>query len=391
MNSFAMNTGENYTSDRVLDTIIVGGGQAGLALGYFLSRQGRDFAILDAGQRVGDAWRQRWDSLRVFTPAKYDGLPGMPFPGDGLAFPGKDEVADYLEGYAALFGLPVRLGVKVEHLRQEDGHYVAEAGAESWKALNVVVATGACVAPKVPGFAAQLDESVFQVHSSLYRNPAQLRPGPVLVVGVGNSGAEIALELSRSHHTLLAGKPTAELPVKHGRAAARFFLPIVRFAGLHILTLGTPIGRKAAPGFLSHGTPLIRTKLRDLAAAGVERVPRITGVRDGRPVAEDGSILDVDNVIWCTGYRDDFGWMEPDAFDGDGRPRQYRGVAQDVPGLFFMGQEFLYAATSATLPGLARDAGYLARRIPRRGIDSPGDRAGRSPQKARPQQVRGRA
>ncbi|WP_426298479.1 flavin-containing monooxygenase [Arthrobacter sp. R-11] len=377
-----MNTRQN-PSDGVLDTIIVGGGQAGLALGYFLSRQGHDFAILDAGQRVGDAWRRRWDSLRLFTPAKYNGLPGMPFPGDRLAFPGKDEVADYLEGYAAHFGLPVRLGVKVEHLWQEGGHFVAEGGGRSWKARNVVVATGPCVAPKVPGFAAQLDDSVFQLHSSLYRNPAQLRPGPVLVVGVGNSGAEIALELSYSHHTLLAGKPTAELPGKHGRAAARFFLPLVRFAGLHILTLGTPIGRKAAPGFLGHGTPLIRTKLKDLAAAGVERVARIAGVRDGKAVAEDGRVLDVANVIWCTGYKDDFGWLETDALGADGRPRQHRGVARDTEGLFFLGQEFLYSATSATLPGLARDAGYLARQIPRRGADGSVAHAALRPQKAR--------
>ncbi len=376
-----MNTTQDHAPDGILDTVIVGGGQAGLALGYFLSRQGRDFAILDAGQRVGDAWRGRWDSLRLFTPAKYDGLPGMPFPGDGLAFPGKDELADYIEGYAAHFGLPVRLGVKVEQLRQEDGHYVAEAGGRSWKAANMVVATGACVAPKVPGFAAQLDDSVLQLHSSAYRNPGQLRPGPVLVVGVGNSGAEIALELSRSHHTWLAGKPRAELPVKHGRAAARFVLPIVRFAGLHVLTLGTPIGRKAAPAFIGHGAPLIRTKLKDLAAAGVESVPRITGVRDGKAVAEDGTVLHVANVIWCTGYTDDFSWVEPDTFDGAGRPRQWRGVAQDARGLFFLGQEFLYSATSATLPGLARDAGYLARQIPRSAMQAAVDRS-EQPQKA---------
>ena len=387
-----MNTVQNHASDGVLDTIIVGGGQAGLALGYFLSRQGRDFAILDAGQRVGDAWRQRWDSLRLFTPVKFDGLPGLPFPGDRLGFPGKDEVADYLENYAQHFGLPVRLGAKVERLRHDDGHYVAEAGGRSWKAANVVVATGACVAPKIPDFAAQLDASVLQLHSSAYRNPGQLRPGPVLVVGVGNSGAEIALEVSRSHPTLLAGKPTAELPVKHGRAAARFILPLVRFAGTHVLTLGTPIGRKAAPGFLSHGTPLIRTKIKDLTDAGVERVPRITGVRDGRPVAEDGSVLDVANVIWCKGYTDDFSWVEPRDFDGAGLPRQQCGVARYAAGLIFQGQEFLYAAASATLPGVARDAAYLARQIPRRGAGDSAGRAAERPQearqKARPQKVR---
>lgn len=360
-----LNTPQQDSADGVLDTIVIGGGQAGLTMGYYLARQGRDFLILDAGARTGDAWRGRWDSLRLFTPAKYDGLPGMPFPGDRLAFPGKDELADYLEDYAARFRLPIRHGVTVERLRREDGHYVAESAGRTWKARNAVVATGACVAPKIPAFAGELDGAIHQLHSSEYRNPEQLRPGPVLVVGVGNSGAEIALELSRSRHTLLAGKPSAELPFKHGRAAARFALPLVRFAGLHVLTLGTPIGRKAAPGFLGRGTPLIRTKTKDLEAAAVESVPRVTGVRGGRPLLDDGRVADVANVIWCTGYRNDFAWLEAGAMGPDGRPRQDRGVAEDTPSLFYLGQEFLYAATSATLPGVGRDARYLVQRIPR--------------------------
>lgn len=359
-----MNRNQENGSGDVLDTIIVGGGQAGLALGYFLAGQGRDFAILDAHQRVGDAWRQRWDSLRLFTPSKFDGLPGLPFPGDRLSFPAKDEVADYLEAYAGRFSLPVHVGVRVDRLWQENSHYVVTADGNRWESTNVVVATGGCQSPRIPDFASQLGPSIVQLHSSDYRNPAQLRPGPVLVVGVGNSGAEIALDVSRTHPTILAGKPSAELPVRHGRAAARFVLPIVRFLGLHVLTLGTPVGRKVAPQFLGHGAPLIRTKLKDLAAAGVESVPRVSGVRDGNPLLADGRALDVANVIWCTGFKDDFTWVEPAVFDEAGRPRQYRGVVEQAPGLFFLGQEFLFAAASATLPGAGRDARYLAGRIP---------------------------
>lgn len=360
----AMNSNQESGSGSVLDTIIVGGGQAGLALGYFLARQGRDFAILDAHQRVGDAWRQRWDSLRVFTPAKYDGLPGLPFPGDRLSFPTKDEVADYLEGYAGRFNLPVQLGVRVDRLWQENGGYAVTANGKRWECTNVVVATGGCQSPRMPDFADQLEPSIVQLHSSGYRNPGQLQPGPVLVVGVGNSGAEIALDVSRTHSTTLAGKPSAELPVRHGRTAARFVLPIVRFLGLRVLTLNTPIGRKAAPSFLGHGAPLIRTKLKDLAAAGVESVPRVSGVRDGKPVLADGRVLEVANVIWCTGFADDFACVEPPVFDDAGRPLQHRGVVTQSPGLFFLGQEFLFAAASATLPGVCRDAAYLAGQIP---------------------------
>jgi len=347
-----------------LDTIIIGGGQAGLALGHHLKEQQRDFIILDGNPRTGDAWRQRWDSLRVFTPAKYDGLPGEPFPGDPLSFPTKDEVAAYLEGYAAKDNLPVLHGRRVERLWREDGRFIATSNGSRWEARNAVVATGVSQVPKVPNFAKDLAPSTVQLHSSDYRNPGQLQDGPVLVVGLGNSGAEIALEVSRIHPTTAAGKPSGELPVKHGRAAARFVMPVVRFLGLYVLTLDTPVGRKVAPAFKAHATPLIRTKTKDLAAAGVKLVPRVTGVEDGQPVLADGTRLEVPNVIWCTGFRDDFSWVDPELLDDGDLPRQHRGVALNTPGLFFLGQEFLYAAASATLPGGRRDACYLARKIP---------------------------
>ena len=350
-------------SGRVLDTVVIGGGQAGLAIAYHLAQQHRDLVILDARERVGDAWRLRWDSLRLFTPAKYDGLPGMPFPGDRLGFPTKDEQADYLETYAERFGLPVRAGVHVDRVRRAGDHFVVEAGARRWEAENVVLATGGHQAPRVPGFAGRLATSVLQVHSSDYRNPAQLRPGPVLVVGMGNSGAEIALDVSGTHATTIAGTPGGELPVRHGRAAARFVLPLVRFAGLHVLTLGTPIGRRVLPKLAGRAAPLIRTKVADLDAAGVVRVGRVVDVRDGFPVTAEGTPLEVANVIWCTGYRDDLAWVDLPVFDEGGTLVQHRGLVDPVPGLYVIGQDFMYAVTSATLPGLSRDATYLARRM----------------------------
>ncbi|VXB63401.1 Putative flavoprotein involved in K+ transport [Arthrobacter sp. 9AX] len=358
---------DNNSVTGMLDTMIIGGGQAGLTLGYHLKEQQRNFLILDANQRAGDAWRQRWDSLRVFTPAKYDGLPGEPFPADPLSFPTKDELAGYLEGYAERNALPVLHGTRVERLWREGGHFVAASNGRRWEARNAVVATGVSQEPKVPAFATYLAAGTVQFHSAAYRNPGQLQDGPVLVVGLGNSGAEIALEVSRTHQTIAAGKPGGELPVKHGRTAARYALPIVRFLGLHVLTLDTPVGRKAAPAFKAHAAPLIRTKTKDLAAAGVRLVPRVTGVEDGQPVLADGTRLEVANVIWCTGFRDDFSWIDPELLDGGALPRQHRGVALDTPGLFFLGQEFLYAAASATLPGAGRDARYLAGKIPQLG------------------------
>jgi putative flavoprotein involved in K+ transport len=300
----------------------------------------------------------------MFTPAKYDGLPGGPFPADPLSFPTKDDVAGYLESYAEKSSLPVMHGTRVERLWREADHFVAASNGRRWEARNAVVATGVSQAPRVPGFAGELAPSTVQLHSSGYRNPGQLQDGPVLVVGLGNSGAEIALEVCRTHPTIVAGKPGGELPVKHGRVAARFVLPVVRFLGLHVLTLDSPVGRKVAPAFKAHAAPLIRTKTKDLSRAGVQLVPRVAGVEDGKPVLADGTLLDVANVIWCTGFRDDFSWMDPDLLDAGALPRQHRGVALETPGLFFLGQEFLYAAASATLPGVARDARYLAGKIP---------------------------
>jgi putative flavoprotein involved in K+ transport len=345
------------------ETVIIGGGQAGLSVGYHLKRQDRPFVILDANERIGDSWRKRWDSLRLFTPARYNGLAGLPFPAPAVSFPTKEEMADYLEAYAARFDLPVRTGVKVDGLSREEDRYVVASGDRRFEAEHVVLATGANQVPKVPPFADELHSSIVQVHSSHYRNPSQLQDGPVLVVGAGNSGAEIALEVSRAHLTYLSGKPSGQLPVRHGPTTARFFFPVVRFVGLHVLTMRTPVGRKVQPKFISHGAPLIRVKLKDLAAAGVEQVPRTVDIQDGRPVLEDGRVLDVSNVIWCTGFRDEYPWIGLPVLGEDGRPVHERGVVVGEPGLYFVGLRFQYAAASDVLPGVGRDAEYIAKHI----------------------------
>ncbi|MDQ0863742.1 flavin-containing monooxygenase [Arthrobacter globiformis] len=346
-----------------VDTAIIGAGQAGLALGYYLAQQHRNFVILDAGTRVGDGWRNRWDSLRLFTPAKYNGLPGRPFPGDRLAFTTKDEQADYLEDYASRFHLPVRPSTAVTRLTHDGQLFHITDGAQRWTAANVVLATGACHLPKTPGFAADLPSDVVQLHSHTYRNPAQLKPGPVLLVGAGNSGAEIALETSRTHETWLAGRTTGEIPFRHGRTAARFLIPLVRFAGMHVLNTGTPVGRKVLPKLAGMGRPLIRTKTADLRAAGVQLVPRVAGVRQGEVMLDDGRSLPVANVIWCTGFTEAYPWLDIPALPADWREQQHRGIVDALPGLYLLGQDLLFAAASETLPGVCRDAKYLAKRL----------------------------
>jgi putative flavoprotein involved in K+ transport len=347
------------------DTVIIGGGQAGLATGYHLAERDLPFVILDANERVGDAWRKRWDSLRLFTPARYDGLQGWRFPAPASSFPTKDEMADYLEAYAARFELPVRTGVKVDGLSREGDLFLITSSDRHFEAKHVVVATGAHQIPKIPAFADELHSSIMQLHSSQYRHPSQLQEGAVLVVGAGNSGAEIAFEVSRTHPTYLSGKPSGQIPVRHGPAAARFVLPVVRFVGNHVLTLRTPIGRKVQPKFISHGAPLVRVKLKDLAAAGVEQVPRTVGMNDGRPALEDGRVLDVSNVIWCTGFKEEFPWIDLPIFDENEHPLHERGVVVAEPGIYFVGMPFQYAATSDVLPGVGRDAEYIAKHIAR--------------------------
>jgi putative flavoprotein involved in K+ transport len=345
------------------DTVVIGGGQAGLTAGYYLSQQDDSFVILDANERIGDAWRQRWDSLRLFTPASFSRLPGRPFPAPSWSFPTKDELADYLEDYAAHFQLPVRTSVAVERVSKADGRFVVSAGDSVFEAANVIVATGAHQIPRVPAFAPELDPRIVQLHSSEYRNPSQLQSGDVLLVGAGNSGAEIALELSQAHACRVAGPKTGEIPVKHGTLPARFGFRVFRFFGHRVLRVDTRIGRKLGPKLLAKGDPLIRTRLRDLAAAGVEHVPRVVGVRDGLPELEDGRVLDVANVVWCTGFRTDFGWIDLPVFDEDGQPRHYRGVVASEPGLSFLGLVFQYSFSSDVLPNRGRDANYLARHI----------------------------
>ena len=353
------------------ETIVIGGGQAGLSVGYHLAKRNLRFVILDENERVGDAWRKRWDSLRLFTPACLNGLPGMPFDAPKWSFPTKDEMGEYLEAYAERFSLPVRTGVRVEGVTQDEGRFVVSLGDERLEARNVVVATGALRVPKLPPFAAELDPRIVQLHSADYRNPSQLLDGDVLVVGVGNSGAEIAYELAETRRCLLAGASKGEIPAPHGSRRFRVMFRAIRFFGHRVLRTDTRIGRKVGPKVAAKGPPLIRRKGADFAEVGIERIARVSGVQDGLPLLEDGRVLDVRNVVWCTGFRTDFSWIDLPAFDQEGRPLHERGVVESVRGLYFAGLIFQYSLTSDVLPNGGRDAEYVARHIATRQAKEP--------------------
>jgi putative flavoprotein involved in K+ transport len=347
-------------------TIVIGGGQAGLSVGYYLKKQRVPFLILDAHPNVGDAWRNRWDSLRLFTPSRY-ALPGLRLRGSTDGFPTKDQLADYLAEYARTFELPVLNGIRVERLRKAEGGFVLEAGDRRFECQNVIVAMANYQEPYIPDFASRLSPDIVQMHSHAYRNPSQLNAGATLVVGVGNSGADIALELSRSHATVLSGKETGHIPFPIDTFIARnIAFRIIRFIGHYVLSVKTPIGRKARPKLLHRATSLIRVKPAALDAAGCQRVPRTMGVLGGCPLLEDGRTLDVQNVIWCTGYKHGFPWIDLPIFDEHGDPRHEEGVVPSVPGLYFVGLHFLSAMSSASLVGMPRDARRIARHAARR-------------------------
>jgi putative flavoprotein involved in K+ transport len=361
----------DHQTERV-NTLVIGGGQAGLSTGYHLEQLGVPFLILDAADRVGDVWRKRWDSLRLFTPAKLSGLDGMPFPAPPNSFPTKDEMADFLESYARTFSLPVRPGVRVERLSRQGSGFLVVAGGQRFEAENVIVAMAHYQRPRVPPFAGELATDIVQLHSFDYRSAAQLRPGAVLVVGAGNSGAEIGVEVAGNHQTWLSGRDTGHIPFRIDGLAARLLLArlVLRVLFHRILTVDTPMGRAMRPKVMHIGGPLIRLRPGDLSGARVQRTPSVVGVQNGLPLLADGRVLDVANVIWCTGFHPGFSWIDLPVFGPDGEPQHESGVVPAEPGLYFVGLYFLHAFSSTMIHGVGRDAARIANAVAARGTHS---------------------
>lgn len=338
-----------------MQAVVIGAGQAGLATAYELKRRHLDVAVLERDERVGDQWRRRWDSLRLFTPARYDALPGSTFPAAPDSFPSKDQMADYLGDYARDNSLPVRTGVRVLSLKRTGGEYLIETSSGPLEAEHVIVTTG-YNRPRVPSFAAEIDPAIRQLHAAEYRNPSQLA-GDVLVVGAGTSGVEIAIEAAQAgHRTTLAGRSTGAVPPIFYAFGGKPFW----FYANHVASVRTPIGRRMKPFVLNHGAPLIRLKMGDATAAGVQRAGRIEGVRDGVPVFADGRRTGPETIVWCTGFKRDYSWIDMPILGRDGYPNHVGGVVDGQSGLYFVGLPFQTRLASGLVGGVGRDAQAVA-------------------------------
>jgi putative flavoprotein involved in K+ transport len=345
----------HVTTDR-REVIVVGAGQAGLAMGYFLSRQGRDFTILEAADEPALAWRERWDSLKLFTPARYNALAGLAFPGDPWSYPGRDEVVTYLTEYARRFDLPIEFGSRVRSIRRTETSYLVELADRVYEADQVVVATGPFQVPFVPPIAARLDSEVVQLHSTSYRNPEQIIEGPVLLVGGGNTGFQIAAELSSSHEVHLSiGSRQTPLPQ---RIFGRDLFWHLDKTGLIRKTTASRIGRR-----LSGRDTLIGSRPRTVQRRyGVKLHPRAVGVEGSTVTFSDGTTLGVRTVIWATGFRSDYSWIDAAVFDEKGGVVHQRGVTASS-GLYFLGLTWQHTRGSALLGWVKDDAEYLAQQI----------------------------
>jgi putative flavoprotein involved in K+ transport len=347
---------ENGARDELLDVAVVGGGQAGLAMAWQLAQHHLRFVVLEAGPELGHTWRSRWDSLTLFTPTQYNSLPGMAFPGTPDTYPGKDAVADYLQAYVAAFSLPVRLNARVNQLHKTAEGFEIRTQDETYRARQVVVATGPFQVPFVPPAAQRLDGSVIQLHSAGYRNSQALPPGPVLVVGGGNSGFQIAEELTAAGRQVDLSIGT-RMPVLPQRLAGRdLFWWLTRLGLLRVSVASRPGRRMSRRDFI------IGSSRRRLQAAAVRFRPGMAEAQ-GRTVRfTDGTTLAVGTVVWATGYRSDYSWIGIPGVVRDGTVIHRRG-ATDVPGLYFLGLSWQHTRGSALLGFVRDDAAYLASHI----------------------------
>jgi putative flavoprotein involved in K+ transport len=337
------------------DVVVIGAGQAGFAMGYYLARHRRRFTILERGDSIAPAWRERWDSLTLFTPRRYSSLPGMPFPDDPDGYPTRDDVIQYLERYAETFELPIELDSSVRRLSREDGRFILDVDGRTITAGQVVVATGPFQTPYVPELAKDLDSDVWQVHSTGYRRPSDVPDGTVVVVGGGNTGFQIAKELSATHKVILS-VGTRQKPLPQRLAGRDLFWWLTKTGLIH-KTVESRLGRR-----LKDRDTLIGSSPREIRRRyGVELKPRAIAV-SGRTVRfEEGSEVEADAVVWATGYRPDYSWIDLPIFDEHGRLRHRRGVT-DAPGLYFLGLTWQHTRGSALIGWVKEDAEFIAER-----------------------------
>jgi putative flavoprotein involved in K+ transport len=339
--------------DGLLDAAVIGGSQSGLAMAWHLARARLRFVVLEAAPEIGHTWRSRWDSLKLFTPTQHDALPGMPFPGPPDTYPTKDTVADYLNAYAAAFNLPVRLNARVRHLSQTAEGFEIRTQAEVFRARQVVVATGPFQTPFIPPAAQRLDGLVTQLHSAGYRSPQALPTGPVLVVGGGNSGFQIAEELAAAGRQVDLSIATKHPMLPQRLAGKDLFWWLTRL-GLMRVTTGSRLGRR-----MSSREFIIGSSRHRLRSKGVRFRPGVAGVLGRTVRLADGTGLDPGIVVWATGYRADYSWIDIPGVIRDRKVIHRRGVT-DASGLYFLGLSWQHTRGSALLGFVHDDADYLA-------------------------------
>lgn len=343
------------------DVIIIGAGQAGLAIAFYLQRANLNFILIDAHSKVGDSWRKRWDSLVLFSPVDYNHLPGMPFPRKSNEFPTKDEMAHYLDSYVKHYRFPIRLNEKVYEVIRDQRLFTIKTTKGVYKTHQVVVATGAFQTPFVPPFAKNAVKAVFQIHSSSYTNPSQITDDPALVVGTGNSGVQIALELARTRPVLLSGPEPRSVPRQIlGKDLYWWYYAL----GISNITKYSLLGRLMMGNEKKKGEPIIGNALNRLKSfPNVHRMPHVVGVEGMTVLFRGGLRVKVKNIIWCTGFQNNYPWIKLDVFCQDGRPIEQRGVVRKIPGLYFIGLNWLYRMNSGQVGGVGRDARFLAQVI----------------------------
>jgi putative flavoprotein involved in K+ transport len=337
------------------DVIVIGAGQAGLAMGYYLKQLGLNFVLLEKAQRVGDSWRNRYDSLTLFTPAEYDSLPGLNFPAPKGSYPNKNQVADYLERYAKHFALPVQLQTEIETLEKRGDVFYLETNRGAFEAARVIVATGPFQTPFIPRLAKELDSSILQLHSSTYFNKGQLPDGEVLVVGSGNSGLQIAEELLASHSVTVAqGKPQPFLPQK--LLGQSLFWWMERL-GVSRVTATSRLGQR-----LKERDPVIGSSLSRLRQKGLTLVSKVVEAKGQTITFADGKTLKPQSIIWATGFRSDYSWVRLPVFDTGGKPIHREGITS-VDGFYFLGLSWQRTRGSALLGWVGQDAAFLTEEI----------------------------
>jgi len=338
-------------------TIVIGGSQSGLATGYYLKKMNEDFIILEASDNIGQAWKKRWESLKLFSPPSFNKLPGWSYPSPKGGPDTKDEMAEYLRAYAENQDLPVICSMRVTALKKSGFYFSVTTPADNFTADRVVVATGAHQFAYIPDFANQINKDIFQLHSDDYRNPFTLPPGDVLVVGSAISGMQIALELAKSRKTVISGKPSYIIPRGLSQISQRLDWWLLQ----HLLTIKTPMGRKVKPQFI-HGGGVFHYLTKEMDKSGIPRVERITGVREGKLMLASGQTTDSSVIIWCTGHRPDFSWIKEKVTDEKGWPLTNRGVSS-IEGLYFIGMPFQFGLTSSLVAGVSRDAAFITKNI----------------------------